>query len=265
MKKVILLTCLVVCATIIFAQGKHMPEAEMVPLDKTQMKVIAFSSEAASDLCKYVIDSDLNTHWHSHWYTATFPHWALIDLGAPRNIERIDIYRRMNTNYSDTKTVQCYVGDDFAYVNPTDGNKKIGEVVFSNTVGDNLRILNVAEGTDTNGRYLLLFLPDNNGRDSYVSLAEINVYTSKSTFIPSIEATQLNVFPNPVKDRLNIETDTPVKEIALIDLAGKIVLNTSIKSVGNHYQIDLSPFAQGIYFLRLSDGNHTYTKKIIKY
>jgi hypothetical protein len=319
--------------------------------------VIAFSSEASDGPVKYLIDSNLNTIWHSQFTptSAPFPHWAIIDLGDSRDIVRIEITRRKNTSYVDTKTVQCYVGDDFSYVNPTDGNKNIGKVTFSKTVGDDVKVLDVVPGTDTNGRYLLLYLPDNNGRDTFVSLAEISVYTNAdltitprtqtvageanssaeyaistiytgwsasttadwvdlsvdqehnilkataktanpesierkavitvasgtiqstinfvqspnyqaSILIPSIEEKiQCRIFPNPVKDRLNIVSDHPIKEMALIDLWGKTVLNIYRENIGSQYQLDLSSLDQGTYLLRVNINNQIHTKKIIKW
>jgi hypothetical protein len=97
-----------------------------------------------------------------------------------------------------------------------------------------------------------------------VQLAEIYAYTSNPNLIPSIEKPQYQVFPNPIKDMLNIVTDYSIKEVLLINSLGQTVLNASCKNVGNHYQINVSSFEQGIYFLKLSTDNGIYTEKIIK-
>jgi hypothetical protein len=252
--------------TVAFVQSKQ-ENTGLTLLDKNQMSVVAVSSEDPLEVGQYIIDDNINTIWHAA-YGSDFPHWAIIDLGEYDNsqdIARVEIYRRINSPYADTKTVMCYVGNNSGYNDPTTVNttwKSIGEVEFSNTLGDNVRILDVVPGTDTKGRYLLLYMPD--GFRDYGQLAEIYVFTSKMTLIPSIEIAQLNVFPNPVKDQLNITTDASIKEIALINSMGQTVLNISRKNIGNHYQIDLSSFAQGIYFLRLTIDNQIHTKKIIK-
>jgi hypothetical protein len=156
------------------------PFPEMLLLNKAQFKVIQVSAEQANDGGgkDAIIDNNLNTYWHSKYQggMAQFPHWLIMDLGSPKNICRIEIYRRMYSQYSDTKTVQFSVGDDPAY-NATTW-KSIGEVVFSNIVGENLMTLDVPSSVDTDGRYLRIWLPDNNGRSTYAAIAEIYIYAN---------------------------------------------------------------------------------------
>jgi hypothetical protein len=156
------------------------PFPEMLLLNKGEFRVLTVSDETASDGggMHMIIDNKLDTYWHSKWSggSAPFPHWVVIDLGSPRNMCRIEAYRRMNTTYTDTKTVLFAVGDDPAYNAST--WKNIGQVVFSNIMGDNMTTLDIPSSTDTDGRYLRLWLPDNNGRDTYVSISEIYIYAN---------------------------------------------------------------------------------------
>jgi hypothetical protein len=153
------------------------PFPEMLLLNKAEFRVLEVSSEAEGGM-HAIIDNNLNTFWHSKWSggLAPFPHWIIMDLGVPRNICRIEIYRRMNSEYTDTKTVQFSVGDEPVY--NADSWKNIGEVVFSNIIGENLMILDVPDSVDTDGRYLRLWLPDNNGRQTYAAIAEIYIYVN---------------------------------------------------------------------------------------
>jgi hypothetical protein len=154
------------------------PFPEMLLLNKSQFSVLAVSDETASDGggMHMIIDDNLNTYWHSKWSggNAPFPHWVVIDLGKPRNIRRIEIYRRMYSQFSDTKTVQFAVGDTPVWNDPA--WKDIGQVVFSNIVGENQEILDIPPSVDTDGRYMRLWLPDNNGRQTYVAISEIYIY-----------------------------------------------------------------------------------------
>ncbi|MDR1183020.1 MAG: discoidin domain-containing protein [Bacteroidales bacterium] len=156
------------------------PFPEMLLVNKAGLRVLEVSDETASDGggMHMIIDNDLNTYWHSQWSggNAPFPHWILLDLGTPRNICKIEIYRRMYTNYTDTKTVQFSVGDAPVWNSPS--WKGIGNVVFSNIVGENMMTLNVSQSVDTDGRYMRIFLPDNNGRQTYVAISEIYIYVN---------------------------------------------------------------------------------------
>ena len=62
----------------------------------------------------------------------------------------------------------------------------------------------------------------------------------------------VDVFPNPVKDVLNIKTDKARQfSFQLFDYAGKLIKEDVWESF---YQIDMTPLAKGIYLLKVSDG-----------
>jgi hypothetical protein len=80
--------------------------------------------------------------------------------------------------------------------------------------------------------------------------------------INSIEVKRHNslcVYPNPVKDRLNIDCKDKIDEIQIFSLSGKLFFyEVSSKS------IDISELPNGIYMLRVLSGNDCFIKKIIK-
>lgn len=117
-----------------------------------------------------LIDGDLSTYWQSAYEggDAPLPHWAVIDMQTPKNISRVELYRR--TGNKDTKSIELYVSDH------PDANAagwiKIGTVVFEE--GDSSSIT-IPGSIDMKGRYLKLLLPDSN-REPYTSVAEVYVY-----------------------------------------------------------------------------------------
>jgi hypothetical protein len=146
------------------------PIAPLVKLDKSLWSVISWSDEQADDGggAVVLINDNLSDYWHSQWRApaAQLPHWAIIDMGAPKEILKINTYRRRgNTN---TKSVWYYVGDD---PDPDAVSwTKIAEGTYSS--GD-LLALQVSESVP--GRYLKIYLPDsNNGQNT--SIAEIDVF-----------------------------------------------------------------------------------------
>lgn len=141
--------------------------------DRSEWKVLSCSDETASDGggMSTLIDGDLGSYWHSQWDggEAPLPHWAVIDMQAPRAISRIEVYRRPGN--TDAKTAQVFIGTspdaDSA------GWTKIAEGVFSDT--DKLEMEIPSSTSTTQGRYLKLLLPDSN-RDPFISIAEIYLY-----------------------------------------------------------------------------------------
>jgi len=75
----------------------------------------------------------------------------------------------------------------------------------------------------------------------------------------------LNVYPNPVKDVLNIEVKGTMKgkgTITLLDLSGKLINQIELNS--DKGQIDLSNLSVGLYLLRYRDSQNTETMRIQK-
>jgi hypothetical protein len=146
------------------------PIVPLIKLDKSSWSVISWSDEQADDGggAVVLINDNLGDFWHSHWQApaAQLPHWAIIDMGEPKEIARINTYRRNNN--SDTKSVQYYVGND---PDPDAISwTKIAEGTFAS---GNLMTLQVS--VPTTGRYLKIYLPDsNNGQNT--SIAEIDVF-----------------------------------------------------------------------------------------
>ena len=67
------------------------------------------------------------------------------------------------------------------------------------------------------------------------------------------------IYPNPVSDILNIESKEALDFIRVINVLGKEVLSSKENS------IDVSKLPSGLYFVEISAGNKSATKKIIKY
>jgi hypothetical protein len=153
------------------------PVSNELQLTKQGWTVISVSSNEPSGPSPTIIDNNLSTYWYSLG-GRPFPHWLVVDMGSPiGNISRIETYRYQNAAYSDTKTVQYFVGDD---PNPDSGTWiKIGECEFTNT--PSIAPVNITSflANPTQGRYLKVVLPDSNGnsgRGTYVGLAEIYFY-----------------------------------------------------------------------------------------
>ena len=80
----------------------------------------------------------------------------------------------------------------------------------------------------------------------------------------------LQVFPNPTSDELNLRYSLPKNEkitIALFDLQGKMILEqlAGEKLIGeNQDKLDLRQIASGTYICRISGTKNSISKQIIK-
>lgn len=68
------------------------------------------------------------------------------------------------------------------------------------------------------------------------------------------------LYPNPVKNHINIISDITVKEVSVYDVAGKLLKTEKVS--GKHLVIDVSSFNSGIYIIgtELKDGKKMFRK-----
>ncbi|UII19764.1 CUB domain-containing protein [Fulvivirga ligni] len=114
--------------------------------------------------------------------------------------------------------------------------------------------------TSTTGALFLEFLTDDKGIESGWSASYL---TTPVTGIDEVFFTNLEVFPNPVEDVLNIKCGM-VQElsVSITDLLGHEYLqNYSLKKGDN--KIDVSQFSRGIYLLHFQTDEETHLYKIV--
>jgi hypothetical protein len=70
---------------------------------------------------------------------------------------------------------------------------------------------------------------------------------------------QLELYPNPVKDILNISTNADVKSFTIRDLTGKTVLVNDAQPT-----INMAHLSKGIYLLQVQTAEGVVERKIIK-
>ncbi|MPN15597.1 hypothetical protein SDC9_162931 [bioreactor metagenome] len=71
---------------------------------------------------------------------------------------------------------------------------------------------------------------------------------------------QFRLFPNPVTDFLQIQTDNTDYQVEVLSMDGKRQLSAG----RNVNKIDLSSFSKGVYLLKVESNGISYYKKIIK-
>jgi hypothetical protein len=85
------------------------------------------------------------------------------------------------------------------------------------------------------------------------------VFRLKSS-IQTTEKEILTIYPNPVKDELNIQTEQVIRQIFVFDLTGKVVMQLQ----GNHRTINMQTLPIGNYIIRIHTENAIIPVRIVK-
>lgn len=98
-------------------------------------------------------------------------------------------------------------------------------------------------------------------------IASQSSYIAQADLVTGIDvivnnANNVIIYPNPAKDQITIKSTSPIENVTIIDLTGKIIKEIS-PSFGLAQQVNTSDLSQGIYFVNYADENGTHTKKII--
>jgi hypothetical protein len=95
-------------------------------------------------------------------------------------------------------------------------------------------------------------------------LDAVGVINSSATAISEITNDRVTLFPNPIKDILNLRLEQEGEyKFSILNYNGKVIESGRFNEI-NH-QIDLRSLNTGIYFIQLTSERSIITKKVIKY
>ena len=111
-----------------------------------------------------------------------------------------------------------------------------------------------------NNKYVEVVAVYENGKTSIGVVKEITAEENVS----DIFTDNISVYPNPVQDRLYIETLTQTLTIEIYDIYGRVqnLRNSETQKLRN--SIDLSNLKAGIYFVKINTEKGNIVKRIIK-
>lgn len=108
----------------------------------------------------------------------------------------------------------------------------------------------------------------NGHTEPYYAFAGQLIYYSNTKL--SIQENKKNhpivVFPNPVKNQLNINliSDFSKKEITILDIQGRVLIKEIFPKSSSKIILDISHFNKGLYLLKIVDENSVFIERIIK-
>ncbi|MFT4697816.1 MAG: carboxypeptidase T [Flavobacteriaceae bacterium] len=168
----------------------------------------------------------------------------------------------VSTNNGSSWIAQCG-----KYTNDGSGNNSqpTGEPLYDGT--QNSWVLEEIDLSDYLGENILVrfqFRSDNGVREDgfYFDDLKINVIDEGTIGISDFENSQFSIYPNPVKDILNINTSISNYILEIYTIQGQLINEKTVNS--GSQVVDYSSLANGVYILKLSSEKASQTYKIIK-
>lgn len=96
-------------------------------------------------------------------------------------------------------------------------------------------------------------------------------YTAQGIEVPLVNGLSetgiatINVYPNPADDNLYVAVSESMAEanITVLNLEGQVVLQNALHNQ-KAFNLDLSDLSEGVYLLKLNNGNASYSKRFMK-
>jgi hypothetical protein len=90
-----------------------------------------------------------------------------------------------------------------------------------------------------------------------------NLYGNNCLLLSNNEVINNNkteIYPNPTSNQLSIDTELNINELSIIDITGKIIMETK----ENTNTINVTDLPSGVYFIKLITDEKLITKKFVK-
>lgn len=92
---------------------------------------------------------------------------------------------------------------------------------------------------------------------------DVSFVAGNTLSISEFDINSVSLYPNPVKNLLNINNSTKINKVSIYEITGKLVIEELNLTEGN--KVDVSRLNSGIYLLRVQDKNDNIsTKRFIK-
>jgi len=104
-------------------------------------------------------------------------------------------------------------------------------------------------------------LSDENGNN----IGHVRVYEGNILSVSENSNFKISLYPNPTKGLVNLKfNNSNSPQVLIYDITGKIVFKKQLSIINDSSQIDLSNFEDGVYMIKIQDGDQQFTTKIIK-
>jgi len=83
------------------------------------------------------------------------------------------------------------------------------------------------------------------------------------TGIDDLFGSNLQVYPNPTNGLISVSLKNNVSDVKMeiTDIIGKTLITRTL--IGSKTDVDLTGYSKGIYFVKLTNGEETVTRKVV--
>ncbi len=132
--------------------------------------------------------------------------------------------------------------------------------------GKNFSIVGFVKGFGNSNRMVNYSFTDKNNQTAYYRLKQVDFDGkfdySKTLLFNSLEIEGIELSPNPFGNTITLASEKQITKIEIIDMTGKVKLMEVVNS--NKAEINTSELNNGVYFIRVNNGETIVTKRIVK-
>ena len=183
---------------------------------------------------------NFNTNGKDVWYKAIVPLSGTLTIETAFNDDE---------DFDDT-SLYIYTGscEDFVYVQCSGDISSLLENYFSKTV-----LTGLVPGEEVTARVF--------GYNGSAGSFKISAYDASLTNA-QFDSNTFKVYPNPVKDVLNLSYTQNISSVEVFNMLGQQVLAKSVNDTQG--QVDMSNLATGAYIVKIASENQIKTVKVLK-
>ncbi len=206
---------------------------------------------------------DNNSPWNDVVNTSQ-PHFMLFADEALAQIKVGDIIGAFN-QYDECVGMAEFTSRDSFYKLIAMGDDPITEELDGFENGENMTFKLYRQETDETFEVVFTYDPEYPSYDNMFTVngaSKVTGITMNATSIGDIAVDKsINVYPNPATDVINIASDYSMKRVTLVNYVGQTVYTQEV--IGNDYQINVSSYTTGMYFVRIETTNGSVVTKRI--
>lgn len=103
---------------------------------------------------------------------------------------------------------------------------------------------------------------DLSGEELFSTKIDMQVLSTETVFTNNQNTKEINIYPNPSSNYINISSQQQINNYALYDINGKLILNKKVNAK-LEIKIPTNSIKKGLYILEIQSMNKTIRKKVI--
>ena len=157
----------------------------------------------------------------------------------------------MNSNWN-IRANLSFNGMNWLSVNPVTG-------VIDGDITQDIAVSLNSEGLEV-ATYTANLRVTSNDSDNPLLIIPVTLQIDLGTSVMELQQADVNLFPNPASNQLQVHANELIEKISITDISGKTVYTVN----DNRHQasLDLSFLSNGLYLIKITTNQGTYTKKL---